>query len=57
MWDYDYLQEMSKGISGIIKYGTNEDAHIIGKVKKSEPFLEVEITQGLDDRYHYKHNW
>src|SRR5215213_8885904 len=21
MWDYDYLQEMSKGISGIIKYG------------------------------------
>ena len=22
MWDYDYLQKMSKGISGIIKYGT-----------------------------------
>lgn len=49
MWDYDYLQEMSKGISGIIKYGTSGDAHIIGKAKKSEPFLEVEITQGLDD--------
>lgn len=46
MWDYDYLQEMSKGISGIIKYGT-KDAHITGEVKKTEPFLEVEITQGL----------
>lgn len=49
MWDYDYLQEMSKGISGIIKYGTKDDAHVIGKVKRSEPYLEVEITQGLDD--------
>jgi UDP-N-acetylmuramoyl-tripeptide--D-alanyl-D-alanine ligase len=49
MWDYDYLQEMSKGISGIIKYGTNENAHVIGKVKKSDPYLKVEITQGLED--------
>lgn len=49
MWDYDYLQEMSKGISGIIKYGTKADAHIIGKVKKSEPYLEAEIIQGLDN--------
>ncbi len=49
MWDYDYLQEMSKGISGIIKYGTRDDAHVIGNVKKSEPYLEVAITQGLDD--------
>lgn len=49
MWDYDYLQEMSKGISGIIKYGTKQDAHIIGKVKKSEPYLEVDIMQGLDN--------
>jgi UDP-N-acetylmuramoyl-tripeptide--D-alanyl-D-alanine ligase len=48
MWDYDYLHEMSKGISGIIKYGTTEEAHIIGHVKQSEPWLEVEITQGLD---------
>ena len=46
MWDYDYLREMSKGISGIIKYGT-KDAHITGRVNKTEPFLEVEITQGL----------
>jgi UDP-N-acetylmuramoyl-tripeptide--D-alanyl-D-alanine ligase len=49
MWDYDYLQEMSKGISGIIKYGTKQDAHIIGNVKASEPFLEVEILQGLNE--------
>ncbi len=47
MWDYDYLHEMSKGISGIIKYGTTDDAHIIGEIKKSEPFLEVMITQGI----------
>ncbi|KAK6021139.1 Mur ligase middle domain protein [Ostertagia ostertagi] len=49
MWDYDYLQEMSKGISGIIKYGTISDAHVKGRVIKSEPWLEVEITQGLDN--------
>lgn len=48
MWDYDYLQEMSKGISGLIKYGTR-DAHVTGVVRKSEPFLEIEITYGLDD--------
>ena len=48
MWDYEYLREMSKGISGIIKYGTSPDTHITGRVSKSEPFLEVEITQGLE---------
>jgi UDP-N-acetylmuramoyl-tripeptide--D-alanyl-D-alanine ligase len=48
MWDYDYLQEMSKGISGIIKYGTKEEAHVRGNVTASEPWLEVQITQGLD---------
>ena len=31
MWDYEYLQQMSKGISGIIKYGTRKDAQVIGK--------------------------
>jgi len=50
MWDYDYLRKMSKGISGIIKYGTEENDHIIGKVLRNEPFLEVEITQGLDNK-------
>jgi UDP-N-acetylmuramoyl-tripeptide--D-alanyl-D-alanine ligase len=49
MWDYDYLQEMSKGISGIIKYGTKDNDHVIGKTIPSETFLKVEITQGLDD--------
>ena len=48
MWDYDYLQEMSKGISGIIKYGTLEDAHVIGKINKSDPYLEVGIISGMD---------
>jgi UDP-N-acetylmuramoyl-tripeptide--D-alanyl-D-alanine ligase len=48
MWDDDYLKEMSKGISGIIKYGTAKDAHVTGKVKQSEPWLEVEMTQGVD---------
>ncbi|MDP4264609.1 MAG: UDP-N-acetylmuramoyl-tripeptide--D-alanyl-D-alanine ligase [Bacteroidota bacterium] len=50
MWDYDYLREMSRGISHIIKYGTNEGVDIKGRVKQSEPYLEVEITkeQGND---------
>ncbi len=50
MWDYDYLHDMSKGISGIIKYGT-ADAHITGQVKRNDPFLEIEITQGMDDPF------
>ena len=50
MWDYDYLQQMSKGISGIIKYGTKADAHVIGKVRKNDPLLEVEILQGIDEK-------
>jgi UDP-N-acetylmuramoyl-tripeptide--D-alanyl-D-alanine ligase len=50
MWDYDYLQQMSKGISGIIKYGTKTDAHVIGRVLKNDPLLEVEILQGLDEK-------
>ncbi len=48
MWDYDYLRDMSKGISGIIKYGTKDDAHVIGRVKKSDPYLEVAITLGIE---------
>ncbi len=50
MWDYEYLQQMSKGISGIIKYGTKKDAQVIGNILKSDPLLEVEITQGLDGK-------
>src|SRR5205085_782308 len=50
MWDYEYLQQMSKGISGIIKYGTKGDAHIIGRAIQTDTFLEVEIVQGLDEK-------
>ena len=50
MWDYDYLREMSKGISGIIKYGTEINDHIIGRTFRNDPFLQVEIIQGLDDK-------
>src|SRR6187551_738000 len=49
MWDYDYLQKMSKGISGIIKYGTKDNDHVIGKILPNENFLKVQITQGLDN--------
>src|SRR5436190_12524062 len=49
MWDYGYLQEMSKGISGIIKYGTKDNDHVIGKIIPDENFLKVQITQGLDN--------
>ncbi len=45
MWDYDYLQEMSKGIEHITKYGT-VNADIEGSAIKSEPFLVVNITKG-----------
>jgi len=50
MWDYDYLQQMSKGISGVIKYGTKDNAHLVGRVFRNDPFLEVEIIQGIDER-------
>jgi len=43
--DYDYLHEMSKGISHIIWYGTNKGA-VTGHVLQSEPFLQVAITSG-----------
>lgn len=44
--DYDYLQEMSRGIQAIIKYGT-ADADVTGVPVKSDPFLEVKITKGM----------
>jgi len=45
MQDYDYLKEMSKGISNVTTYGTR-DAAVQGKLLKSEPFLEVSISKG-----------
>jgi UDP-N-acetylmuramoyl-tripeptide--D-alanyl-D-alanine ligase len=44
MWDYDYLRDMSKGIPAIITYGT-AGAQVNGQVKKSEPYLAVELKQ------------
>lgn len=46
--DYDYLHDMSKGIADIFWYGTAH-GNITGNVIKSEPFLEVEITKGLNE--------
>ena len=46
-WDYAYLQELSKGISGIIKYGTGTDVHVSGHVTKNNPLLEVGFTLGF----------
>lgn len=45
MKDYDYLRDMSRGISHCITYGT-ADADINGRVTAHEPFLEVEFTKG-----------
>ena len=45
MWDYDYLQKMSRGIAHIVTYGTH-NAQVTGTVNRSEPFLEVQIGEG-----------
>ena len=47
MNDYDYLHRMSKGISTVITYGTNE-ADVVGKLSQSEPFLSLFIEKGAD---------
>ena len=47
MWDYAYLQEMSKGIQTRITYGT-QNADVTGIVKSSSGLLEVLITAGAD---------
>jgi UDP-N-acetylmuramoyl-tripeptide--D-alanyl-D-alanine ligase len=46
MWDYEYLQEMSRGIQTVYKYGTH-DTDIIGNVWKSDPLLEVNFSNGF----------
>lgn len=48
MRDYDYLNTMSSGIPHIITYGTSS-ASVIGKLKQSHPFLEVELTGQKSD--------
>ena len=46
MWDYDYLQEMSKGISTRIKYGTQE-AEVSGIAIDNKTYLTVKMLAGL----------
>jgi UDP-N-acetylmuramoyl-tripeptide--D-alanyl-D-alanine ligase len=48
MWDYEYLQGMSKGIPHIKKYGTKGDVDICGNVATNKEFLEVSITRGAE---------
>jgi UDP-N-acetylmuramoyl-tripeptide--D-alanyl-D-alanine ligase len=45
MWDYEYLQQMSKGIGEVYSYGTNH-ADITGVTEVATPFLKVRITRG-----------
>jgi UDP-N-acetylmuramoyl-tripeptide--D-alanyl-D-alanine ligase len=44
--DYDYLQTMSKGIPHLYGYGITT-GEISGTVKKSEPFLEIDMKNGV----------
>ncbi|MFT3979921.1 MAG: UDP-N-acetylmuramoyl-tripeptide--D-alanyl-D-alanine ligase [Ferruginibacter sp.] len=43
--DYDYLQDMSRGIQHIISYGETKGDYT-GRVLQDETFLEVTITKG-----------
>ncbi|HEX6914530.1 MAG TPA: UDP-N-acetylmuramoyl-tripeptide--D-alanyl-D-alanine ligase [Chitinophagaceae bacterium] len=43
--DYDYLEEMSKGISRVYRYGTRQ-GDVTGMSIASEPFLKVKVTGG-----------
>ena len=46
MKDYDYLQEMSRGISQTFTYGTKE-ADVSGEALQSDPFLHVAFRKGF----------
>jgi UDP-N-acetylmuramoyl-tripeptide--D-alanyl-D-alanine ligase len=45
--DDNYLKEMSVGIEPIFEYGT-ASGDIIGQALSSEPFLEINISKGLE---------
>jgi UDP-N-acetylmuramoyl-tripeptide--D-alanyl-D-alanine ligase len=45
MKDYDYLQQMSSGMPAIITYGSTA-ADITGRIRSSEPLLQIEIHTG-----------
>jgi UDP-N-acetylmuramoyl-tripeptide--D-alanyl-D-alanine ligase len=46
MWDYVYLQQMSAGITQVIKYGTLE-GDVVGKLLENDPFLSVQFYKGF----------
>jgi UDP-N-acetylmuramoyl-tripeptide--D-alanyl-D-alanine ligase len=45
MWDYEYLREMSRGISEIVTYGTHH-AEVTGREETVATHLRVLITSG-----------
>lgn len=45
MWDYEYLQQMSKGIREVFTYGT-QHADVTGILESAAPYLKVRITKG-----------
>lgn len=47
MWDYVYLREMSKGITAIYTYGT-EDADVVGNTFESGQYLKVKFSKGFE---------
>ena len=47
MWDYDYLQEMSRKVPHTITYGTS-DASLTGHPAPSATMLRVQFTKGID---------
>ena len=51
MWDYDYLRQMSKDLPNVFTYGTH-DAAVTGEAVKSEPFLDVRFTKGINETIH-----
>lgn len=51
--DYDYLQEMSKGIHLKLTYGT-ANADIIGNIQENNYFLSVQLTKGTKEISHIK---
>jgi UDP-N-acetylmuramoyl-tripeptide--D-alanyl-D-alanine ligase len=48
MKDYDYLNDMSKGITSIFSYGTT-DADVVGNVLQDDTFLQVAVTKGINE--------
>ncbi|MBI1341613.1 MAG: UDP-N-acetylmuramoyl-tripeptide--D-alanyl-D-alanine ligase [Terrimonas sp.] len=47
MSDYDYLEQMGRGIQHIIRYGAHS-GDFQGEVIASDPFIQVRMTKGAD---------